>query len=213
MKQPLQLRDDHVLVVAGVADQRAARPIALQIVGAEADRPAHGQGIAEEEGPPVIGVHVGLIAGSAAIDIVEVEGRGAVVGDRVGILDLLETRRGIEGQVVVDELAEVGVERRHTALLGVRPVLRLIETGGHRRGQLGQVRMLLGLVSAEPRGRRVREQSAKARLEVRVEGRLEAAVQMAVSVAHRALLGGIRTKNGYENTRYDREMSQDLAVD
>jgi len=60
-------------------------------------------------------MHVRLVIGATAVDIVEVEPRGAKVRQTVGVVQLLEAAGPVERQVVVDELAEVrvaGADRR-----------------------------------------------------------------------------------------------------
>ena len=70
-------------------------------------------------------VEIRLVARAAAIDVVQVEARRAEVHDGVGIALLLVKRRRIEGEIVVDELAEVGIGRAKIAFFRVRPVLHL----------------------------------------------------------------------------------------
>ena len=106
-EQTLQLRDDCILVVTRIADQGPAR---FRIVAREIARfriLAARDRIAEEEFVAV--VHIGLIARSAAIDIVEIEGGRAEVGQAVGITVLNQCGHRIEGHIVIDELTEIGI--------------------------------------------------------------------------------------------------------
>jgi hypothetical protein len=154
------LGDDEVLVVARVRDQRPSllRDLALadarQVVtlldpvGTEPER------VTGLEVQPVGVVELRRLrtARPAGVQRVEVEGRRPGLqqlrrGDRLAQLDLGH----VHGEVVVDELAEVGVARRDVALL-VRG------DPGHRPGQLlGEVLVqppALGADAPEPEGRR-----------------------------------------------------------
>nr|WP_307042930.1 hypothetical protein [Agromyces ramosus] len=115
----LQLRDDDVLVVAGIADHGDALGVALQ-VGLEARRIRARAGREEPREPvvehPRVVVEIGLVVGPAPVEAVEVESWRAEVLQPVGIVVPGEARLRIEGDVVVDELAEVRVADRHAAL-------------------------------------------------------------------------------------------------
>lgn len=112
----MHLCDQDVLVVARVTDQghvqrHAAGPQGrLPVVDAgqvaEVVVPVDG-----EEAVPVgpLVVQVGLITGAAAVHRIQVESRGAEVVQRVGIVAAGEAGRRIEGDVVVEELPQVGV--------------------------------------------------------------------------------------------------------
>ena len=76
-----------------------------------------------------------LVARTAAVDVVEIEGRRPEIRGRIGILLLLEATVRIESQVVIDELSEIGIECRDAAFLFVGTVLRLIEIRHHRGRQ------------------------------------------------------------------------------
>jgi hypothetical protein len=139
----VQLGDQDVLVVAGVADQRTAgedgpavalpRLVARQVrarpaAGLEADllaQPEAGQ-------PGGLVVHVGLVGGAAAVHGVEVEARRPEVVQGVGVVLPLEARDRVERDVVVDELAQVGVPRRDRVVVLRRPGC------GHPIGESGQ---------------------------------------------------------------------------
>ena len=93
--------DDQVLVVAGVPEQGPRLRVPREVVLA-------GLVVANQKMDAVLIVQERLVVRSAAVDGVEVEPRGAEVDERVRIVVSLELRRRIEGQVVVDELPEVG---------------------------------------------------------------------------------------------------------
>jgi hypothetical protein len=58
-----------------------------------------------------LGVQVGLVGRAAAVQAVEVQARGAEVLQRIRVVQALQRRGRVEGDVVVDELAQVGVAR------------------------------------------------------------------------------------------------------
>ncbi len=110
VEQSLQLRNDHVLVVARVSDdgaalQRAGDAAARQIAGRRVRGRAR-QGSAKQKRPGVL-VQVRLVVGAAAIHTVEIESRRAEVDERVRIVLPLQAAGGIEREVVIDELAQV----------------------------------------------------------------------------------------------------------
>ncbi len=132
------LGDDQVLVVARVGDQR--RPLLHDATGADprqvvADLLAVGagpDGVAGLQVQPVVLVELrgSRVGRPGAVQGVQVEARRAGLEqlrrrDGVTELDLGD----VHGQVVVDELAEVGVAGRHVAL-------RLVPERGHRVGEL-----------------------------------------------------------------------------
>src|SRR5438067_2066642 len=79
--------------------------------------------VANQKMDAVLIVQERLVVRSAAVDGVEVEPRGAEVDERVRIVVSLELRRRIEGQVVVDELPEVGEARRDVRVVACRVLL------------------------------------------------------------------------------------------
>ena len=110
----VKLRDDHVLVVPRIPDHRALRPrrrmAARQVPGVRILRISRQP--APEQHPDLIGgVEVRLVLGPPPVDGVKIEARRAKIDQRVRIVLLLEAARGIEREVVVDELAEVGEAR------------------------------------------------------------------------------------------------------
>jgi hypothetical protein len=142
--------DDDVLVVARVTDDGARQPFLIHGLSPATGRLVRRQRLAEgtagqllaKEEVQAVEVQIGLIVGPPAVDAVEVEPRGTEVNQRVRVVLALQAARGIESQVVVDELAEVRVGSRDAALLGVRSVLREFLIGDHRcperrEGRLG----------------------------------------------------------------------------
>src|SRR5680860_567665 len=105
----LQLADDDVLLLGSVADQGDAIGIVRQV---ELIR----FGDAAEQHPPRpllvfrrLLIEKGLVVRALAVDVVEVVTRGAEVVQRVGVVVTQQRGGGIESDVVIDELAEVGV--------------------------------------------------------------------------------------------------------
>src|SRR6266568_1815367 len=110
----LQLADDLVLVVAWVSDDGAVVfgtwQIAL-VLGT--DRLALDEldavvrvGAADRA---LVLIQVRLVLGSATVEIIEVELGSPEVDQRIGVVLARQRRNWIEGNVVVDELTEVGV--------------------------------------------------------------------------------------------------------
>jgi hypothetical protein len=148
----LQLGDDAVLVVAGVADEGASVGAARHVDGVRVAVVAR-HGVAQLHPHPV--VEVGLVVGAAAVETVEVEPRCPEAHQVLQLLRVepLAQRRGrVEGQVMVDELAEVGVGGRDPAvLLGVGRIGRLgcrwhVGACGHCQGERAQVVFVVRLV-------------------------------------------------------------------
>ena len=86
-------------------------------------------------------VEVGLLVRPAAIDVVEVEGGRTEIFEGFDVDALGVQGRGIEGDVVVDELAEIGVAGWNGGVLVDRFVFidRLADVIlDHRAGDLGQ---------------------------------------------------------------------------
>ena len=102
----VQLADDDVDIVARVADQGPPLLVAGK-VGRFVRR--NGVGAHEELGGVLLVEQVGAVEGPPAVDGIEVEAGRAVVHQGVGVVAPLEPRGRVERQVVVDELAHVGV--------------------------------------------------------------------------------------------------------
>src|SRR5664280_2777900 len=66
--------------------------------------------------PGILQVEVGLVSRSAAVERVQIEPRRTEVVQGVRIVLPLQAGGGVEGDVVVDELAEVGVAVSYTHL-------------------------------------------------------------------------------------------------
>src|SRR4029077_13179072 len=85
---------------------------------------------------------MGLIVWATAVDVIEVETRGTEVGERVGIVGFLQAAGGIESQVVVDELSQVGVPGADSRILFVIAFgfrrRRAFVGSGHGIAQRGQ---------------------------------------------------------------------------
>jgi hypothetical protein len=129
----LELPDDDVLVVAGIADQGAPVRVPRQVLLVAA--------LGRPDQERVAVVHVRLVVAPAAVDAVEVEDRRAEVRQRVGVVLAGQARDGVEGQVVVDELPEVGYPcRQRLRIVGLRL--------DHASGQLVE-ELVLGLVGGQ----------------------------------------------------------------
>ena len=135
----VQPRDDQVLVVARIADDRASVRAARQVL----------------EGPAALHLELDVVGGvvelllrdrPGAVDRVQVERRRAEVA-RVGrIGGLCEPRCGVEGHVVVDELAEEGRPRRVAGVVGIVGAQRGVDDQrlGSRRQRIGGVQQAAG---------------------------------------------------------------------
>src|ERR1019366_7259814 len=136
VKQALKLGNDDVFIVSGIANNRTFgvfRCIADLVFRCIADLAARqiprlrvGSGSAQwlsKNKATTIFVEIGLIVGSAAIDIIEIKSWGAIIHQRVGIVLFLQTTGGIEGQIVIDELAKIRVSRGDSAFLVIRSIL------------------------------------------------------------------------------------------
>ena len=108
-EQGVDLGDQLVLVVARVADDGPAVRVADQVRSPLAE--AGGRLVGPEVERAVIGVlvEVGLVVWTAAVEAVQVEPRRAEVDLGARVEHALGDRRRVERQVVVDELAEIGV--------------------------------------------------------------------------------------------------------
>ncbi|MND81693.1 hypothetical protein D3C80_734970 [compost metagenome] len=144
--QKMHLRHQKVLVIALVEDQRMADLIARQVVGQRRDRAAilvrrlrrmSDQHLADDLRLGGIAlVEIGMDARPVAIERIEVERRCAEIHRRQRIGLLLVERRRVQRDVVVDELAEIGIARRdvHVVARGIG-IARRIEPVQHRRRQ------------------------------------------------------------------------------
>ncbi len=129
----LQLADEGVLVVARVAQQRrllvVARQVVLVVVPADQHLLAAGVAVVEER----------VVGRPPAVHAVQVEARAAEVRQRVRVVRPGQAGDRVEGQVVVDELAQVRVAGRDVRVVQLRRrtghVLR------HQRRDLGDPRV------------------------------------------------------------------------
>ena len=108
-EEQVKLREDDVLVVAGVPDEGSSLLVAGQVLGG---RGGVDGAVRDEQLPawrvgPLPVVQERLVHGTGAVDAVEVQARGAEVDERVRVVGLVELRHRVERDVVVDELAEV----------------------------------------------------------------------------------------------------------
>jgi hypothetical protein len=128
----LQLADEGVLVVAGIAEQRGVLLVAGQVVLVVV--------VADEELLAVRGLVVEerIVDRPAPVHAVEIEARAAEIGQRVRVVLPVQARHRVEGEIVVDELPEVGVTRRDVGVvgLGTRPGRVLLHQGGDLRDPL-----------------------------------------------------------------------------
>ncbi|GGM97505.1 hypothetical protein GCM10009721_25600 [Terrabacter tumescens] len=128
----VQLADDEVLVVAGVADEGDVLGVARQVGPGPSERHGIGPGDGLDEearGAAVdrVVVEEGADPGAAAVDAVEVERRDAEVADRLRVLAPGERARRVERHVVVEELAEEGHARGQVGVVGVVRALRRVD--------------------------------------------------------------------------------------
>ena len=118
----MQLRDDAVLVVAGVADERPAVRPPGWLDRARVEGIAR-QGLAQEHVDSIFFIHVGLVVGPASVQVVQVETRRSEIHQRLKLRlgqGLTQAGSGVEGEVMVGELPEIGVGRRYArVLLGI----------------------------------------------------------------------------------------------
>ena len=114
-EQQVQLRDDQVLVVARVADQRPALLVARQVVDSAPVAPRCGRRAASRPRGLRLPSSRRGTAGPSGPSRRASRGRSAACGSSTsasGSLSPLELRRRVEGDVVVDELPEVRVAGR-----------------------------------------------------------------------------------------------------
>src|SRR6202011_4832414 len=142
--------------------------------------------VAEEERVSPI-VEVWLIGWTSPVDVVEIERRTAEVHQCIRIVLLLQTARRIERQIVINELAEVGIKSGYAALLVVLAVLRVggVGIGRHYRAELGQVGNVVCFRSTEGGRRQRSEESSEFAVEQgRTGGRHQSPRWVGVLGAH-----------------------------
>lgn len=103
--------DDDILVVAGIADQRDSLGVPREIFNAvDVEREQHAPGV-------VLVVLEGLVYWARAVEAVKVVTRRPEVDQGIRVVLDLETRCGVERDVVIHELAEVCIRRRDVGIV------------------------------------------------------------------------------------------------
>src|SRR5215472_13570428 len=140
MEKPLELGNDSVLVVARITYQRASgrRIITRQVCGSYV-RLSGADRFPTQKGRSLFVVHIGLIIRPTAINVVEIQSGRSKIGQRIGVILRLQAAGRIESDVVVDKLAEVGVQRRNGAFFRILPISRGIKCRSHRLPKLCQI--------------------------------------------------------------------------
>jgi hypothetical protein len=144
VQQSLKLRDDDVFVVAGITDDSTRRRtrtrlVSWQIPGAGVGCRT-GQVRTQHKEGGIVHVEIGLVIRSTPVNVVEIEFGRAVVEQGIGIVLLLQAARRIECQVMINELAKVGIGGRDSAFLVIGAVLGIgrISLRCHRFAELVQ---------------------------------------------------------------------------
>ncbi len=161
-KETLQLRNNRVFIIAGVADYRpglglaggigSLGPAAREILGDQRGAQGATTQVTAEKERPTVGVQIGLVVGAPAVDVVEVEARRSEIHQCVRIVLALQAAGGVERQVMVDELSEIRIRGRDPALLGVGAVLRRLRRRTHRGAELPEGTLRGGVVGSEVSG-------------------------------------------------------------
>ena len=115
-KSEREPRDDQILVIASVPEERAPFPVAGQVLFAHLVLP-------DQEVDAVVSVEEGLVVGPATVDRIEVEPGRAEVDQGLRVVVALQLRRRVEREVVVHELAEVREARGDVRVVARRVVL------------------------------------------------------------------------------------------
>lgn len=129
----MQLRDDQVLVIARIADQRHRLTVPRHV---ELVRRAVRRDALDEEFDAAGGLVVEMRTGTrpGAVQIVEPEGRRAEIGDHFRVGLTFQARGRIERHVMVKELAEKGHSGAHLRIVGIVGRQRGIGDELHRSG-------------------------------------------------------------------------------
>src|ERR1700686_3246437 len=130
VKQTLQLRNDGIFIVTRVANECAGRvcsvPRQIRSVWV-----APRNLVADQKCIfPV--VHIRLVVRTTSVYVVEIERWRSEIRQSVRIILHLQATRRIERNVMIDELAQVRIERRNTAFFGLFSIRRGIELCRHR---------------------------------------------------------------------------------
>ena len=132
----LQLRDERVLVVARVAEQRrlllVARQVVLVVVPADQHLLVARVAVVEER----------VVDRAADVDAVQVEPRAAEVRQRVRVVGPVQAGDRVEGQVVVDELPEVRVAARDVGVVQLGLEVRRDDLLQHEPGDVADPRVV-----------------------------------------------------------------------
>jgi len=142
----LELTHDDILIVSRVPGQSSGGFISLGL-GVATRQPTSirvvwsaGERGAEKHRPAIGSIQVGLVLGSATVDAVQIETRGAVVDESVRIVLPLQATNGIERKIMVDELTQVRVARAdRDVLLVVNLIFRgrlVFRLGGHGTSEI-----------------------------------------------------------------------------
>src|SRR6266508_2945965 len=124
-----ELRDDQVLIVPGVPEERSALRVPREVVLARLIRP-------NQHADAVVLIQERLVVRAPPVDGVEVKSRRAEVDERVRVVVPLQLRRRVERQVVVDELPEVREARGDVRVVARGDVLAFLRLGfDHRPGE------------------------------------------------------------------------------
>ena len=95
-----KLRDDQVLVIAGVAEEGPPPHVPREVVFL---RPV----VADQQVDAVFIIEKGLVVRPSSVHGIEIESGGAEVDQSVRVVVPLQLRRRVEGEVMVHELAEI----------------------------------------------------------------------------------------------------------
>src|SRR5207302_8698378 len=79
-------------------------------------------------------IHPGLVSGPAAVQRIQVQPRSAEIDQRIRIVLLLQARRGVERDVVINELTEVRIAGgdSHVLFVILNALVVCLECGGGR---------------------------------------------------------------------------------
>ncbi len=128
MPKSLKLRNDRVLIVPGIPNQRTSR---CRRTPHQVRRPGIRRGPRQRATAgkvQAVGlVHVGLIVRPPAIQVVQVEARCPKINQRIRVILLLQATRRVKRQIMIDKLPEIRESGRNAALLVVRAILGVVD--------------------------------------------------------------------------------------
>jgi hypothetical protein len=128
----VQVRDDGVLVIAGVSDDGRIFGVTLQVA----------VGVIEQQVLSVLlVVEEHVVIGPAAVEAVQIKTRSPEIAKSGWIVDAVKLGDRIEGQIVVDELSQVGKPGRQVLVdvRGFRSIFHIIRFFDHRLRQGDEV--------------------------------------------------------------------------